>query len=201
MIDSIYPGALKQNLCNVVPHSPFVSERCKPEIKLLISNMLKSSTNMVDQWTLPSWSMRPGSTSVAFALYGIPRAIDSQQASSDAAISESSYFSSRESSTKNLSVYSDAETCGTPEGSLENGTDACLPAPPPTILLRCNECVPVSKSGNAQAIARVDVTRECPLLGWNEYGYDLIRSVFDVPGHHFNLFAEENVSFLDPRMA
>ncbi|KAL2132243.1 hypothetical protein VTI74DRAFT_4066 [Chaetomium olivicolor] len=56
--------------------------------------------------------------------------------------------------------------------------------PPPVVLLRAMDRVPVSKEG----VSRVDIHREDQLLGWGNYRKDLITKVMDIPGHHFNIF-------------
>jgi thioesterase domain-containing protein len=62
--------------------------------------------------------------------------------------------------------------------------------PPPVILLRAIEPVPVPEEG----LSRVDVHRGDSLLGWGGYRKDLITKVVDIPGHHFNIFhTEENL--------
>lgn len=64
---------------------------------------------------------------------------------------------------------------------------------PPTILLRCQGYVLVSKVDNPNTLYRVDVAWHCDLLGWEHFGSDLIKAVLDIPGHHFNLFFKEHV--------
>ncbi len=64
---------------------------------------------------------------------------------------------------------------------------------PPTILLRCQDYVLVSKVDNPNALYRVDVAWHYDLLGWEHFGPDLIKAVLDIPGHHFNLFSKEHV--------
>ncbi|KAH8879581.1 alpha/beta-hydrolase [Thozetella sp. PMI_491] len=62
--------------------------------------------------------------------------------------------------------------------------------PPPAILLRATETVPL-----AGRTSRVDLARDDRLLGWGNYRDDLIAKVVDIPGHHFNIFAvEENTN-------
>ncbi|KAK4203032.1 Alpha/Beta hydrolase protein [Triangularia verruculosa] len=66
--------------------------------------------------------------------------------------------------------------------------------PPPVILLRARERVPVP--GEAEGtVSRVDVCRDDSMLGWGEYRKDLITKVVDIPGHHFNIFS--NMANLD----
>ena len=86
-------------------------------------------------------------------------------------------------------------TASEPSSSSPNATD---PSPPPTILLRSKESLPIPPSSPEGAISRVDIYRQDRLLGWQNYGpnpgfgdsYNLISAVTDVPGHHFNMFEE-----------
>ncbi len=66
------------------------------------------------------------------------------------------------------------------EGTLVDGA----PPPPRVVLLRAKDAAPVVEEG----VARVDVHREDPLLGWGGYQKDLITKVVDIPGHHYNIF-------------
>jgi len=56
MVDSIFPGALKSRQEDVVPHPLIMSTFCKPEIRMLVANMMKTSAKMVEQWIMPSWT-------------------------------------------------------------------------------------------------------------------------------------------------
>lgn len=60
--------------------------------------------------------------------------------------------------------------------------------PPPVILLKAKEPVPVVEAGG---VSRVDVVRDDPKLGWDEYREDLISQVVEIPGHHYSIFATE----------
>ena len=192
MIDSIYPGVLQDRRSNVVPHAPFISQRCRPEIKILISNMLKSSAKMVDTWTMPSWARRPASGRFGAEWSAIASSVSSSSKPSPQPSETHSLFSSsRGSSTLDLLDFSSSCGC-TSEDSFEPQSSV-HPPPPRTILLRCNEYVPVPASRSTKTVSRVDVARECPILGWEKYHSDLIHAVVDIPGHHFNIFAEENV--------
>lgn len=68
-----------------------------------------------------------------------------------------------------------------------------LPPPPRTVLLKCSEYVP-TKSDIPNAIARVDAVREREKLGWEDYPYDFLSAVLEIPGHHFNIFTNPYVS-------
>lgn len=63
------------------------------------------------------------------------------------------------------------------------------PPPPPAILLKAADSVPVAGGG----VTRVDVERGDPTLGWNRYRENLFLRVVDIPGHHFNVFSEQNI--------
>ena len=210
MIDSICPKAFQNRTQNIVPHGLFTSYRCKPEINFLISNQLKASAKMVEDWIMPSWSSRPYFTFASRNWIG-NTGIDQFRGGSSIVgsvsphgwASPSSRDTRRGSSTTGFTFYSDDDIVDNPKPapSIKNNEDESdcdvksdLPSLPRTILLRCHEYVPVSRSNNPEAISKVDVVRDYRLLGWDEYNSNLVQCVIDVPGHHFNLFAEENVS-------
>ncbi|TLS26063.1 hypothetical protein PpBr36_07825 [Pyricularia pennisetigena] len=64
--------------------------------------------------------------------------------------------------------------------------------PPPAVLLRAVEPVPMKDGG----LARVDLARPDKNLEWDRYRKNLFVRVFDIPGHHFNVFSEKNVEHL-----
>jgi thioesterase domain-containing protein len=68
--------------------------------------------------------------------------------------------------------------------------------PPPVILLRAMESVPVPEN----AVGHVDVARDDRLLGWGEYRADLVRQVVDIPGHHFNIFAMQHIDTVSEKL-
>ncbi|KAM7203024.1 alpha/beta-hydrolase [Rhypophila sp. PSN 637] len=59
--------------------------------------------------------------------------------------------------------------------------------PPPVILLKAKEPVPVLEEG----VSRVDVVRGDRKLGWDMYLDGLVEKVVDIPGHHYNVFVTE----------
>lgn len=62
--------------------------------------------------------------------------------------------------------------------------------PPPVVLLRAKEWVPMPEEDERDgAVSRVDIHRGDRLLGWGGYRKDLVRKVVDIPGHHFNVFS------------
>ncbi|TPX18300.1 uncharacterized protein E0L32_011798 [Thyridium curvatum] len=78
-------------------------------------------------------------------------------------------------------------------------------APPPAILLRALEPVPVPASedgggGGGLGMLRVDVHRTDPRLGWDEYRKDLFYRIDDIRGHHFSIFTFENLGDVHEKM-
>ncbi|EEH43222.2 uncharacterized protein PADG_08042 [Paracoccidioides brasiliensis Pb18] len=67
-----------------------------------------------------------------------------------------------------------------------------LPSIPQTILLRCDDYVPVSRPDMPDAVSRVDVVREFPALGWEKYPNDFTPVILSIPGHHFNIFTDDH---------
>ncbi|KAL6900386.1 Alpha/Beta hydrolase protein [Trichoderma evansii] len=61
---------------------------------------------------------------------------------------------------------------------------------PKVVLLRARNYVP-AKEGRTVGM---DLNREDPLLGWGDYDEEMISDVYDVDGHHFNLFEYEKIS-------
>lgn len=59
--------------------------------------------------------------------------------------------------------------------------------PPPVVLLRATDSVPVPDKIDST----VDSNRRDHLLGWGNYYKDMIVKVIDIPGHHFNIFLGE----------
>lgn len=68
--------------------------------------------------------------------------------------------------------------------------------PPPVILLRAKELVPVVSEG----VSRVDGYRQDRYLGWEHYRTDLIVRVDDIPGHHFNIFSDPHVDIVTEKV-
>lgn len=74
-------------------------------------------------------------------------------------------------------------------------------SPPPTTLLRAADHVPIKACTLAgDGPARIDAYRMDRFLGWGNNVNDTsdrfeIELVLDIQGHHFSIFAPENVSF------
>ncbi|KAK3328022.1 Alpha/Beta hydrolase protein [Cercophora scortea] len=84
----------------------------------------------------------------------------------------------------------EAMTNGVTASANGNGhaTQPKAPMPPPVMLLRAQEAVPVEGDGTS----RVDVSRNDRLLGWGLYRDKFITQIFDIPGHHFSIFTSED---------
>ncbi|OKL62750.1 hypothetical protein UA08_01301 [Talaromyces atroroseus] len=136
MLDSPYtgPGPVTDSNFNILSNRPFLKSTCPPELALLITRSMRRAGQMVERWSVPSWTKK-----------GV--------------------------------------------------------RPPPVILLRCMDMVPVSKKSSQEPlnsrendIYSVDRYRARNLLGWEYLDQpDFIRAVLNIPGHHFNVMAEENV--------
>jgi hypothetical protein len=221
MIDSVCPKATQGQLATVVPHKPIFSERCKPEMQMLVSCMLKASSKMVDQWKMPIWPSRHGSAHAAERsgafIVPVDRLAFSGSSSEEGDLEVTPSDSENEGRITPSSGYSNfgndskllesafphsfhlpelRASSHWPSGSSTDGDmDAFKPcAPPPTILLRSQEYVPVPKSTSPRAVSRVDVARNNPFLGWEQFHPDLIQAVLPIPGHHFNVFSEQHIS-------
>ncbi|KAM0254574.1 hypothetical protein ACHAQJ_006609 [Trichoderma viride] len=60
---------------------------------------------------------------------------------------------------------------------------------PRVVLLRAKNYVP-AKEGR---VVGLDLSREDRMLGWGDYDEEMFCDVFDVEGHHFDLFAYEKI--------
>lgn len=67
---------------------------------------------------------------------------------------------------------------------------------PPAILIRAEEPVPVEDG----EVSFVDTRRDDGALGWNEYQEGFFRDIMSTPGHHFSVFAWENIETLTARI-
>jgi hypothetical protein len=68
-------------------------------------------------------------------------------------------------------------------------------SPPPTVLLRATDNVPVPTESNLRA--NVDLLRSDPKLGWGNYPALNVISVLDVhAAHHFNMFTLSRVRMM-----
>ena len=68
--------------------------------------------------------------------------------------------------------------------------------PPPAILLRAEQAVPVQPGG----VSRVDVARGDRHLGWDLYRSNMFNQVVDIPGHHFNIFAMQYIDNVSEKL-
>ncbi|WEW62048.1 hypothetical protein PRK78_007548 [Emydomyces testavorans] len=168
MLDTVNPlTASSSHVPNVVPYQTQYSEYAKPETRQLVSNCMKQAVTMASTWTPPVWN-----------------------ACSDQDVVQRRKKLEAELSSRMPAQY--GHGCFVTE--LNVPWRDMLPTIPQTILLRCQEYVPVSTDKCRDAVARVDVVRKMERLGWEDYGYDFISAVLDIPGHHYSIFAKDYVS-------
>jgi hypothetical protein len=66
--------------------------------------------------------------------------------------------------------------------------------PPPTILLRARQYVfDKNNKNSARTIYDIDIARHEARLGWEYYKTVFINQVFEIPGHHYNIFDNDKV--------
>ena len=217
MVDSICPRAMQGQADNIVSHKPIFPDRCKPEMRILVSAMLKASSRMVDQWKMPSWGSRDPpvlSTGRRISFAGQVDELESpllrfQRNGSNEPLLDHSRYEAKNSHSRRFSDPSQIPSFFVSGGLNPSNSASAITIttdtnkitahssstshPPPTVLLRCQDYVPVPKSANPYAVSRVDVAREDPFLGWEQYHPELIQAVIPISGHHFNLFSERNV--------
>ncbi|KAH7370159.1 Alpha/Beta hydrolase protein [Rhexocercosporidium sp. MPI-PUGE-AT-0058] len=71
---------------------------------------------------------------------------------------------------------------------------------PPTILLRAGDRSTAPET-EKEGVNSVDHYRDQRTLGWADYEKNFIKFVFDIKGHHYSIFEEQNLSTLDRYMA
>ncbi|KLJ07980.1 hypothetical protein EMPG_16549 [Blastomyces silverae] len=179
MVDSIYPLAISQAESNVVGPQPVFSKDTRPETRRLVSQCMKLAQPMADNWIPPVWSGCSDSDLI------LKRAELEK---------ELSLIDSKPSN----EAVAPGDTHLDMNRSPENGTTVWnktteLPSIPKTILLRCDDYVPVSRPDLPDAVCRVDVVRELRTLGWEKYPNDFTPTVLSIPGHHFNVFTDEYI--------
>ncbi|KAK3949176.1 hypothetical protein QBC32DRAFT_327179 [Pseudoneurospora amorphoporcata] len=77
------------------------------------------------------------------------------------------------------------------EGSHDGESTCKKMGPPPVVLLRAKEYVPLQEEQVATGeVSRTDVHRKDELLGWGKYAEGMVRKVIHVEGNHFNLFTD-----------
>ncbi|RSL66011.1 hypothetical protein CEP53_003476 [Fusarium sp. AF-6] len=67
---------------------------------------------------------------------------------------------------------------------------------PRIMLVRAKNVVPMDGEG----VSLVDLSREERNLGWDAYEKDMFAQIFDVEGHHFNMFSFENIDEITKAM-
>ncbi|KAI9837009.1 MAG: hypothetical protein M1819_000658 [Sarea resinae] len=95
-------------------------------------------------------------------------------------------------------IVNDSSNANTNDNTT-NTTTTPTPAPH-TILIRATDRVPASIQPTRDQ--GVDSTRDTKrALGWEDGEMELVRTVLDVPGHHFDIFDDEHIDALSKQLA
>ncbi|KAL0936941.1 Polyketide synthase PksR [Colletotrichum truncatum] len=65
-------------------------------------------------------------------------------------------------------------------------------SPPPGVLIKCVQRVPVK--GSTTDPVQVDLDRDEPLLGWEGNHPEFLKAVIEADAHHFNVFQFSNIT-------
>lgn len=188
MIDSIYPLAVSQERSNVVGPQPVFSKDTRHETRRLVSQCMKLAQSMADNWIPPVWSgcsdsgltLRRAELEKKLSLINPKPPVEVEHCTdADAVARGNAHFEMNQ---------------GQEHGTTISNNEPDLPSIPKTILLRCDDYVPVARPDIPDAVCRVDVVRELRTLGWEKYPNHFTPIVLDIPGHHFNVFTDEYVS-------
>jgi hypothetical protein len=156
--------------------------------------MMKQSARMAEQWEIPTWSRTSDSLSLSLKWKTESASVMRRNLTLEGLDSDSDRWSSGTATP----TEDTSKSWTNDDSKIEfNYDDKILERhqPPRTVLLRCQEKVPVSPaSTGSETISRVDVARDSPHLGWEDYDPQLVIAVLDLPGHHYGLFWPENVS-------
>lgn len=66
---------------------------------------------------------------------------------------------------------------------------------PPVVLLRASKPVPLPEEFSYRAHL-VDSYRDSRVLGWDQHDEPIVSDVYDIQGHHYNIFHPPNVRSL-----
>ncbi|PGG99840.1 hypothetical protein AJ79_08392 [Helicocarpus griseus UAMH5409] len=170
MVDSIYPLAVPQTKPNMVGSQPVFSKDTQPETRRLVTQCMSLAQTMAWDWIPPVWN----------------GCSDAELVRKRDELEEELSLIKAENSTSSSRLNGAAGNGAVMSSNLRN-----LPSIPKTILLRCEDYVPVSRPDMPDAVCRVDVVRELRTLGWEKYPNEFSPVVLSIPGHHFNIFTEE----------
>ena len=155
-----------------------------PRVRQGVKRRFEMSTDLVNKWAFPSAAdlRRPGADNsghVDMEDFGCHSFL--MEESSPSGASQSSSSSSRGAELASFASDLDLNM----ELQLQHQRGAL----PPAMLLRAVDRVPNPHPDKGEI--RVDLDRASRLLGWEYNPLNFIRVVQDVPGHHYNLFEDD----------
>lgn len=134
------------------------------KIRQSVERRFQESKVLIDTWDIPNWDDRKVSKQYSYH----PWNMESFPVTSNSHIKQAS--------------------AGTDPSQVADTARSGNLSPPPAILIRASKRLNV---GGAEGLIDVDVNRDSKLLGWESYPYDFIKSVYDVPSDHYDIFDTE----------
>lgn len=171
LIDAVYPKTTVGNPENLYASYVSALDGTNTALQLKVQQANKHARQMIRDWYPPSWRTRT---------------LTNQSSRSNVLAEEAAGAAQDD--------VSDSSTLSAEHRSLPS-------SPPPAILLKASQYVPIQDASDEGKLAIVDVCRETKRLGWEEYEHNFIRVVFDINGHHFNVFAEDKVQQLTTKIS
>jgi hypothetical protein len=168
LIDSVWPHSPKSAQLNSVTHTFDFPSHMRSDTILAIRRCMAESKVLVTGWEPQPW----GETS--------PTSLSTCQ--------EYPTYETKAAETSSVRSYL-TEHAIPKETPLKNTSGR---KPPPAILLRARDRVPTSGIDPSE-ICDIDIYRDNPTLGWDNYGMKFIRKVLPVNGHHYDVFQDGNV--------
>ena len=164
LIDSPYAQAWQGNRHRMVDFTPEFPSRTSQTIRSAIMKRMDVCSQIIDTWSVPGWSnVRPAGHIRLPCLYQ-PLQGPVKTLHTSVLVGEASKYAQ----------------------SVDQDQSADIDAPP-AVLLRATEWVP-KPAGHPDGLVNVDMSRTSEMLGWEEYPYDFLRAVYEIEGHHFDLF-------------
>lgn len=162
LIDSPYSQPWREHRDKMVDFTPEFPAGTSERVKSAITKRMDVCDQIIDNWNVPSWSdVRPAGFRRLPCLY--------QPLQGRTQILQTTVAESR--------VSQHARQSDQPAAAVA----------PPAVLLRATERVPLP-SAHPNGLIDVDLSRESNMLAWDEYPYDFLKAVYDIEGHHFDLF-------------
>jgi hypothetical protein len=162
LIDSPYTQPWRENRHRMVDFTPEFQARTPEKIRAAITKRMEVADDIIDNWVIPSWSdVRSAGYSKLPCLY---QPLQGEAKTLQKIVTESG-------------VSKHVREVDPPAAAVV----------PPAVLLRSVEWVP-KPATYPDGLVDVDLSRHSNTLEWEEYPYDFLRAIYDIEGHHFDLF-------------